>query len=522
MVGKKGETLIRTYNRVYLYTFVIVILSMTLTQNYLIKPLLKGMQRKEDIENLYKIKSVVTSKLHFINSIIADNAQWKAMANAIEEKDMDFIKGGYDESFIKSIGGNHISLYDQNIVEIYNLYLEDIDRDHVNQIREKILNNYDKSTYNLSGLANVDNENYYYTISKVTNGKDSELKGILIFIKKIDAPFVGAVSKELYDKIEIVSKNYELDSLEEVEVKRRSDIKRLYYIGVLKERNREKNEYLLRYSYNNLGKDDRINLKVTLENNNEAYINIFNFRVKVMVVIFLVVILILNYMLKKNIIDPVANLSEKMNRFLTNQDNYLVNGEKKEDEISILMSNYDTLIHMIGEREKKLKGILYLDSLTGVGTRRVLDEKLEEFFDGAKEKQELAMGMIDIDCFKRYNDNYGHQKGDEVLKRFGELLIETFDIEKDLIIRYGGEEFIVVSKPSEEEEFENKIIKLKDKIKEDGIEHNYSLDKEKIISFSCGVVKGIPKAGDTSQVFIKRADEKLYTAKAKGRNRIVF
>lgn len=516
-MAKKGEKLIKTYNKIFLYIFVTVISSMALTQNYLIKPVLRNIQIEEDLKNIMKIRSVVTSKLDFINGIVRDNSEWEVMAKAIEEKDIEFMASGYDESFLKSIGGNYLSLHDKKLKMLYDTSLEDVDENNINKIKKVVLNYYNKRTPSLSGITCLEEKYYYYSLGKITDESGSgDLEGVFLLVKKMDDAFIEEISKELGNKIELDYKNYELKLLEEIEIEETT--KKIYYLKSFG----GKNEYLLRYNYEDLGIDDVIDFKITLDNNNKEYVEMFNYRVKSMMAIFFVVIIILNYILKKNIIDPISNLSIKMNRFLNRQDDYLVIAEEKEDEISILMNNYNTLIRMIAEREKSLKDILYVDSLTGVGTRRLLDERLEEYFNSAKEKDEIAMAMIDIDCFKRYNDNYGHQKGDEVLKSFGKILLDTFDMEKDLIIRYGGEEFVVVSKPDGIEEFGNKIIELKEKIKKEYIEHNYSLAEEKIISFSCGVVKGVPKADETSQTFIKRADEKLYTAKAKGRNKVVF
>lgn len=98
----------------------------------------------------------------------------------------------------------------------------------------------------------------------------------------------------------------------------------------------------------------------------------------------------------------------------------------------------------LAEANLKLEKLAAIDSLTGLSNRRVLDERIEFEFRGARRKQTpLSVILLDIDCFKLRNDQFGHAAGDRVLNRLGHLVLDTLRI-TDLAGRYGGEELVVI------------------------------------------------------------------------------
>ena len=169
------------------------------------------------------------------------------------------------------------------------------------------------------------------------------------------------------------------------------------------------------------------------------------------------------------------------------------------------------------ETHEKLREQTIRDPLTGLFNRRFLDESLErELSRARRDKLPLSLLMIDIDRFKDLNDTYGHQAGDEVIKRLGEL-IRNGARSADLPCRYGGEEFLLVlpnmtlDRACERAE-QWRIAFASEKIEFGGI----SLSS----TFSVGVA-AYPDHGDSSEALIRIADQALYTAKHSGRNRVV-
>lgn len=159
------------------------------------------------------------------------------------------------------------------------------------------------------------------------------------------------------------------------------------------------------------------------------------------------------------------------------------------------------------------------DFLTGVGNRKALERRLEELTVWAKEnKTDLCLLMIDIDHFKKFNDKYGHQIGDEVLKKVAAALFDSVK-GKDFVGRYGGEEFAVLL-PSTPlagalvvaENIRRSVEETRMKRKDTG---SFIDD----VTISVGVARYRPDK-DSTAVFISRADDALYRSKKGGRNRV--
>jgi diguanylate cyclase (GGDEF)-like protein len=158
------------------------------------------------------------------------------------------------------------------------------------------------------------------------------------------------------------------------------------------------------------------------------------------------------------------------------------------------------------------------DPLTGLLNRRHLDEILtREGYRAGRHGLHVGIIMIDVDHFKRLNDTYGHEAGDEVLRALGKELTDLFR-EEDSACRYGGEEFTVVLPGANAEMACRRAEELRRHV-EDRIKpvwNNQSLD----ITASLGVAV-FPDNGGSLEEVVKAADKALYEAKAMGRNRVV-
>jgi diguanylate cyclase (GGDEF)-like protein len=128
--------------------------------------------------------------------------------------------------------------------------------------------------------------------------------------------------------------------------------------------------------------------------------------------------------------------------------------------------------------------------------------------------------MIDIDAFKAYNDAYGHQAGDECLRRVAESLRSRFHRAGDLVTRYGGEEFAVLVAGVGADRARELGESLRSSIEQMSIEHRTS-PAASIVTISVGIATMIPNGTDEAATLLKSADEALYAAKNAGRNRVV-
>lgn len=171
------------------------------------------------------------------------------------------------------------------------------------------------------------------------------------------------------------------------------------------------------------------------------------------------------------------------------------------------------------EANQKLEKLSTTDALTGLFNRRLLEQQLNYEIERAmREKSAISVLMIDIDFFKKINDNFGHQIGDEALKIVAKIIREFAQRNTDCAARYGGEEFVLTlpNTPSKDalyiaEQLREKIENLDLSI----------IHPELNITLSIGVYGGVPEHKNDAEKWLKLADQALYQAKENGRNQVV-
>ncbi|SEI87259.1 diguanylate cyclase (GGDEF) domain-containing protein [Allopseudospirillum japonicum] len=159
------------------------------------------------------------------------------------------------------------------------------------------------------------------------------------------------------------------------------------------------------------------------------------------------------------------------------------------------------------------------DSLTGLYNKRYFDEAANDLWHCIMRQQEkITIYMIDVDFFKKYNDSYGHIKGDEALQIVANCIKQNFKRQEDIVARFGGEEFIVATTDATDQQINEQAGNLIDKVKEANIPHTASL-VAKHVTITIGTASIIPSEKTKLQKLIKAADKALYVAKEQGRNR---
>jgi diguanylate cyclase (GGDEF)-like protein len=157
------------------------------------------------------------------------------------------------------------------------------------------------------------------------------------------------------------------------------------------------------------------------------------------------------------------------------------------------------------------------DALTGLYNRRYLEEVLErEVRRAARSAQSLGILMIDLDHFKNFNDTYGHDAGDAVLRETGQFLANGIRAE-DFVCRFGGEEFVVILPTADATSSQARAERLRSKMRELTVMHQgRSLG---MITISVGVAS-FPQHGLSPKELMAAADAALYEAKRTGRDRV--
>jgi diguanylate cyclase (GGDEF)-like protein len=168
-----------------------------------------------------------------------------------------------------------------------------------------------------------------------------------------------------------------------------------------------------------------------------------------------------------------------------------------------------------------LREMVARDGLTGIQNRRMFDHHIARVWQQAvREQKRVAVLLADVDCFKDYNDRYGHQAGDECLRAVAVCLSQCARRPLDFVARYGGEEFAIVLYEASSEYIAEVLTRIQRSIAELNIPHDASKVAGRL-TMSIGAAFVLPAANRTLEGLIQLADEALYCAKEEGRNRVI-
>jgi len=196
-----------------------------------------------------------------------------------------------------------------------------------------------------------------------------------------------------------------------------------------------------------------------------------------------------------------------------------------KDTISVANLHLEDMVQArtaeLEQANRKLADLSATDGLTGLANRRRFDEVLQSEWQRAKRQGlPLAVAMIDVDEFKAYNDHFGHQAGDDVLRRIATILQENIQRSSDFTARYGGEEFVIILPRMHRGEATALVETIRRAVQAEGLKHtDQSLSG--VVTISIGITARIPQPGFDAEGLLREADAALYAAKRHGRNRVV-
>jgi diguanylate cyclase (GGDEF)-like protein len=195
----------------------------------------------------------------------------------------------------------------------------------------------------------------------------------------------------------------------------------------------------------------------------------------------------------------------------------LAQAEEMDQKNRELMETRRQLEH----RNRDLERISALDTLTQIANRRRFDSVLRhEWRRSARDEAPVSLVFCDIDYFKRFNDTYGHQAGDECLVRVAQAMEETLNRPADLVARYGGEEFIALLVDTAIEGARMLAERMRARIESLRVDHRAS-GVGPFLTVSLGVASVVPRPAVRPEDLVDLADRALYAAKERGRNRVV-
>ena len=250
---------------------------------------------------------------------------------------------------------------------------------------------------------------------------------------------------------------------------------------------------------------------------------------------------VLSMLLARSISRPLDELVNSMRASTAGDNGAQVRpvAPQGNDELTILARHFNSMAasltrhqeqleERVGERTRdlaaandQLAALSMTDSLTSIANRRRFDEVLErELQRATRAEAPLALLMIDVDFFKKYNDYYGHQQGDDCLRRVAALLQSHARRASDLAARYGGEEFTLIAAECDADCAAALAETIRAAVEAIQLPHQPS--PLEVLTVSIGVVSLTPGATTTAAHILGLADQAMYRAKDQGRNQAVL
>lgn len=186
------------------------------------------------------------------------------------------------------------------------------------------------------------------------------------------------------------------------------------------------------------------------------------------------------------------------------------------DELVCLAAGFNSMADAIQTLQSRLKRLATTDEVTGLHNRRYIVESLEEeIYRARRREQQVGVIMLDIDSFKSVNDGYGHDVGDDVLRKQA-ILIQGAIRAGDIVARFGGDEFLVLLADCDGDA----LIAVLDRIREDTEELGTVKAGDAEVEFTSSAGGALMEPGDTPEELVRRADQALLRAKRAGRDQV--
>lgn len=492
-------------------------------------PQISAVQIESDKKDFKRVIQSINSSLKNIQVWSYDYGVWEDSYNYMKGlgDGVQYINKNYLFGTFQAAGMSGAKLIDDDYQVKFECDIthldEQCDTQRATQIQSQhiryitvLLDSANQDTPTNSGIFISDNKPYLYGISRIINPRDQQSAGYLLFLQKLDDDLIGRWRTET--QLDIKLQFSQNDGFNILTKKRLDEIDENYSYS--------NKEGYLSFSLPDLAGDKLIliSFKADSELNKQHFISM---SLILGLTAGLIILLLYSRLIEREVVKPMEYISVGLNKINETSDYKYKFTKFNTHEVNRIINAFNSLLEKVQsqqkqlqEKNKSLELLTRQDYLTGLSNRRHLDDISELLWhDAIKHETSLCVCMIDCDCFKQYNDFYGHKKGDELLVELASLLKEIESQASNVYAcRYGGDELVLLIHNMPIDDIESMLMSLKQKLIALNIEHEKSYLGR--VSISIGFY--LAKASEEKNInpFFVKADKALYLAKHLGRNTI--
>ncbi len=497
----------------FLVQHTLFLLLAVVLSEFFIRPHNLSLEQKYAYEKISQIRNVFHTELEHLSLLATDWAVWDDTYTYMKEKNEEFLNSNFPDDILDSTKLTHIELFDvlgrsvfvksEGTLDISGLL------DHNGHLRDAYVQWLEeRPNKDRNGVLKLEDKIVLVAFSPILRGGgEGPDRGTLMMVRPIDEIMLSKINKSTNSSVTLHSSDT-FSSLETFD-------KHEFWIEEVDGQTLKINSYL------NAPNGD---ISVVIETVFRREFVMESEKVIQYLFIFAGILgtasfVVSFYLLRSEVVTPLTLLGSHIVKIKHEGSLTESTLSQRKDEIGLLATEFNHLVRTIEEKNEVLAKVARIDALTGVANRMDFEERFEETRrQSCREEKVMTILLLDIDYFKKYNDTYGHVKGDEALVNVAAIIKHSLLRPHDYVARYGGEEFVLLLPDTDVEGSVIMAERIMENIQKLGIEHMSSENDEKVISVSIGCFSFVAHKGQTQEQLISMADEALYTAKEKGRN----
>jgi diguanylate cyclase (GGDEF)-like protein len=483
-------------------------------QQKVIYPSFVELEMSEAETNISRVSGAIKNELNHLDLFCKDWALWTDTYDFIKELDQEYIDENLMLNTFEDNSLFHISyhLNDGTVIftKSYDIELKlEEENSRINEIIPLLIKRINISSGPIPdrailGILNSKTAPLIITVQPVmTSERTSDSPGVMVMAKYINSDMIESIAEQ-------VEVDFTLKMVSNIPFE--ADDK----ISIIDEKD---GTYLVSQSVPTVKGGEALVLSTTYPRtiSQRGNRSILTAQI-IMLIAMLVLMVVIHRLISRVVIKPIERVTVAARKIRSDGDYNRTITQHSSDEIGSMIGELNGMVETIRDQTEELNALARVDGLTGLYNRRTLDELLEvEWLRMHREKTHLSVLQIDIDNFKKYNDHFGHLKGDTTLKLVAGVLGKTIKLSSDAATRYGGEEFCIILPNTDSSGAATVAERICKEVRELYIKQSELLPTP-FVTVSIGTATATSDDTTTATDLVERADNALYKAKDGGRN----